>query len=267
MIFASDLDRTLIFSKRFSETASPEDVVLIETSKGREVSYMMKEALSFLEGLNERVTFVPVTTRSEDEYNRIDFVSRIQPRYAIVANGGKILIDGVEDPEWKEYILQTKKNLSCSAVEMKKTFLSLFPEEQFDHYKLADDLFWMFKLKEEPLDEKAYKWAGDTFKEFGWDLTKIGLKVYLLPSELTKWKALSFLKAKLSEEIVVAAGDSLMDYEMVSNADFGITPPHGAIHQHGLAVSPIILTESTGIPSGLELLKTVETLRQKHTSS
>lgn len=74
MIYASDLDRTLIFSHRFlDEHKYNKKIVLVEDKDGKEISYMSELAYNKLQEINNNkdITFIPTTTRSLEEYNRI----------------------------------------------------------------------------------------------------------------------------------------------------------------------------------------------------
>lgn len=84
-LFASDLDNTLIYSyKRDIGT----DTVCAEVYEGRQVSFMTKRSRELLEKVNQTMHFVPVTTRSVQQYERIRFGDTWSPRLALAANGG-----------------------------------------------------------------------------------------------------------------------------------------------------------------------------------
>ena len=93
LIYATDLDRTLIFSKRFiSENKSNTDKTVVERREnGDVISYMSNDVMVQLKEIdnNDSLTIVPVTTRSIKEYNRIELP--IVPKYAILDTGGTIL--------------------------------------------------------------------------------------------------------------------------------------------------------------------------------
>lgn len=99
MIYASDLDRTLIYS--LSAIGVPEDtpgLVPAEVVDGRTVSYISQQALATLKELAAKIVFMPVTTRTIAQYRRINlFQETVIPDYAITSNGGNILVNGVVD--------------------------------------------------------------------------------------------------------------------------------------------------------------------------
>ena len=97
-LFASDLDNTLIFSHRHRE----EGDVCVERLEGREQSFCTSREPALLARVRERAEFIPVTTRSVEQYRRIQWPPDCAPRYAVTDNGGILLCDGVEDPRWRE---------------------------------------------------------------------------------------------------------------------------------------------------------------------
>ena len=72
VILFSDLDRTIIHSSKFlKESINPE---IVEFNKDKKpISYMEKEALLLLNELSNNLLFIPVTTRSLEQYKRIEF--------------------------------------------------------------------------------------------------------------------------------------------------------------------------------------------------
>lgn len=77
-MFASDLDRTLIYSNKaladFGQ--SGEDLIGVERKDGREIAFMTQEARSLLKEISAQMLFVPVTTRTYEQYKRI-FIFRM----------------------------------------------------------------------------------------------------------------------------------------------------------------------------------------------
>ncbi len=94
--FFSDLDNTLIFSYKHD---IGEKKRCVEIYQGREVSYITERTYGLLKYAASRLLFVPVTTRTEEQYRRIDLGVGV-PSYALVCNGGVLLINGQEDAGW-----------------------------------------------------------------------------------------------------------------------------------------------------------------------
>ena len=102
----TDLDRTMIFSKRFYKDG--EDLIPIESKKGEVISYMTKEALRIVE---EQSSFIiPTTTRTLAEFKRVEPFQKCE--WAIVGNGSIILHKGSILEEWNEHIEKVTNPLS-----------------------------------------------------------------------------------------------------------------------------------------------------------
>src|SRR5687767_2481080 len=87
-LVATDLDRTLIYSAAAAALAD-DDLVVVERLDGRVISSATPRALELLHELAAVAMVVPATTRTAEQYRRVDVVvSELAPRYAIVANGG-----------------------------------------------------------------------------------------------------------------------------------------------------------------------------------
>ena len=68
-VFHADLDNTLIYSVRHDVG---EEKTGVEVYEGREVSFMTNRSSSLLKRVKEHLLFVPTTTRTEEQYRRID---------------------------------------------------------------------------------------------------------------------------------------------------------------------------------------------------
>lgn len=96
IIFFSDLDNTMIFSYRHE---IGKDKRCVEIYQGREISFVTEKTYGLLKKLKEKALFVPVTTRTVEQYRRIDLGVGTLP-YALVCNGGVLLANGQEDESW-----------------------------------------------------------------------------------------------------------------------------------------------------------------------
>ncbi|MGH8860197.1 MAG: HAD family hydrolase, partial [Jatrophihabitantaceae bacterium] len=94
VLVASDLDRTLIYSEKARRLGDDgERAVCVEVHEGEPASFMTVAAADRLAELVTRVSFVPVTTRIAEQYRRVTLPGSC-PQFAIVANGGVLLVDG-----------------------------------------------------------------------------------------------------------------------------------------------------------------------------
>jgi hypothetical protein len=69
LIFHADLDNTLIYSYKHDIGS---DTVGVERYQGRVISYMTGSSYEMLDQIRKRVLFVPVTTRTVEQYERIE---------------------------------------------------------------------------------------------------------------------------------------------------------------------------------------------------
>lgn len=265
ILFASDLDQTLIYSHRsFESTTSKGPLKPVEWLENQFISFMTQAALALLKELSHQVLFVPVTTRTKLQYLRLDFRDYgIFPRYAVTSNGGKIFKEGREDNDWAKQVLAGRAQ--CAEAE---NLLRKFREISHpswvikDPGKLADDLFYYCVIDRDkmPLNELADfgLWA----RENRWDLSIQGRKLYLVPRHVSKKSAINYLREKEGVRTVVAAGDSLLDMEMLKNADVALAPAHGELfsqHKQGIIeANTIQFTRSSGIEASEEILGVVQ---------
>lgn len=211
MLFLSDLDRTLIFSyKRLSE-----DNICVEEKEGKKLSYMTPLSAGLLCELSEKVTFIPVTTRSIEQYERIKFPSGM-PKLAVCDNGGNLLINGVPDPEWRKW---AEEHILPAMAEMEriKSFWEALEDVYFE-VRLVDGTF-IFTKSHTPLE--TLRLTAERLCPERIDLFDNGDKIYAIPKGINKGAALNLLKERFGEEII-AAGDSLFDIGMLQNADIAI---------------------------------------------
>lgn len=261
MLFASDLDQTLIYSHRaFNSQELDEQIRPVEWLDDRYISFMTQKALIKLRELSQRVLFVPVTTRTKLQFQRINFREyNIAHSYAVTSNGGTIFYQGREDNDWTQYVLEGRDN--CLAVEDLVTKFNEISNPSWvspNSGRLADDLFYYCLIEREniPLAELAsFKiWASDN----NWELSVQGRKLYLVPMNVNKKAAIRYIKQKEGRSRVVAAGDSLLDLEMLKAADHGFAPAHGEIYalflQGTLELERIKFTKNSGLEAATEIL-------------
>src|SRR5947208_5976810 len=94
VLVASDLDRTLIYSRKArSLGVDAADAVCVEVHDEKESSFVTAAAAAGLAALADEAVLVPVTTRIVEQYRRVRLPGR-EPAYAIAANGGVLLVDG-----------------------------------------------------------------------------------------------------------------------------------------------------------------------------
>ena len=111
MIVFSDLDRSIIYSKRFLKDDTTK--LEIEIYNGENISYISKETVELIKKIKKNCYFIPTTTRTIEQFKRISFSKYgLDFKYAVTSNGGNILVNGEVD---KEYKLLIKEKLKLSS--------------------------------------------------------------------------------------------------------------------------------------------------------
>jgi len=270
MLFASDLDQTLIYSHRTLLSQDIEEQLRpVERYQERFISFMTQNALTRLRKIAQTILFVPVTTRTKLQYERINFLDYgITHQYAVTSNGGTIFSQGVEDEDWSLQVSEGRDHCLAAGDLIDQFNKIAHPSWVIkDSGKLADELFYYCLIEREkiPLTElEAFKlWA----REKNWELSVQGRKLYLVPRNVNKSAAIQYIKHKEDLRKVVAAGDSLLDLEMLKAADFALAPAHGEVYalflQGILGLETIRFTHKSGIEAGEEILKVVEDVISK----
>ena len=91
-----------------------------------------------------------------------------------------------------------------------------------------------------------------------------GRKLYILPVQLNKAIAVAHLQNYVDYDVHVAAGDSLMDYDMLVQADIGYSPRHGEIFDKQKNDSNVIWLKEQGATSTEELLSRLLEMTTEH---
>lgn len=232
MIYASDIDRTLIFSERFIKqfNISRDELNLIDECKTNSyISSKVADKLSHLTS-EKKVRFIPVTTRGLEQFKRIQFSKYgIDIEYAIVCNGGIIIHNGEKLTEWEDYIhskedIQELKELShridkISGMNRKSAIVDgryIFTKSVNIPSIIADVKGELSALQKEI---PHYKFS------------MYGSKVYAIPKYFGKDITLLWLKQYLGEDKIISSGDSSFDIPMLSISDIGVIPSHASIEK------------------------------------
>ncbi|UOY87774.1 HAD family hydrolase [Bacillus glycinifermentans] len=231
--FASDLDRTLIYSKKMIEAyGASAGYELIETLGGKEISYISAATAANLRRIDQDMYFIPVTTRTTEQYERITFFQKdVIPEYAITTNGACILKNGRPIREWSNFI--ESRLQSCTPIEDICEEIAKLPlSRSAERIRTAHHYFVYLILSKEGISGIDAAYAKAWAAEKGWQASLQGRKLYFIPEPLNKWTAVDYLKRELNIDKVYAAGDSLLDFELIAQADCGVSPAHGEVLHH-----------------------------------
>lgn len=255
MIFATDLDRTLIYSNKFLDEATM-PYKSIEIYKEKPISYISLEALKLLKVVHQKTKIIPVTTRNYEQYHRIEvFKDELTPDVYIINNGGTIYVQGTEDAYWKLHIDSHIEALKKGYNEVLDYFLESY-KGPIERYKKSDDLIWLILGDKNQIDWETVKAFEAHYARWGWKIDVNGRKIYLYPEFINKWDAVDYVRnTYFTGENIIAAGDSLFDYDMVHGAKWGIIPKGSWIEDK--CKPSIRVTSNEGLMASEEILKTV----------
>lgn len=213
--FCADLDNTMIYSYRHD---IGRDKRCVEIYEGRQVSFMTERTAQLLAELPSCTLFVPTTTRTVEQYGRIEFPTGAPP-YALVCNGGVLLVDGVECPEW--YAQSRRLVDGCrSQLRVAQQMLARDPDVDFE-VRFIRELF-IFTKSAQP--EQTLGRLRSVLNPDAVDLFRNGKKVYVVPKQMNKGRAVTRLRERIGVDYVIAAGDSEFDIPMLRSADCPIAP-------------------------------------------
>lgn len=216
-LFACDLDNTLIHSYKHRT----DDDICIEIYNGREQSFISSRAAKLLREVVQKVLFIPVTTRSIEQYQRIQWIEGTEPKYAIVSNGANLIHNDDIDLEWKSYFFN--EHIQPYTDELKYQQILLSQNPSFTICRIVDDSFLFLKCSETIDVEKI---STELQKQTNLTVQNSGRKIYLFPPNLNKGEALLRLKQKFNPNQVFCAGDSIIDVPMLNlaNMAFVLSP-------------------------------------------
>ncbi|TYK48112.1 HAD family hydrolase [Actinomadura decatromicini] len=255
VLVCSDLDRTLIYSAAAFHLRGPDEtmprLLCVEFYQGAPLSYLTETAARTLEALAEAATFVPSTTRTPEQYRRVRLLEKPSP-YAICANGGHLLVDGEDDPEWAAAVRRRVASECAPLAEVERHLVDVSGDFVLKR-RSASGLFAYTVVDRAALPSG---WADDLTgwcAERGWRTSLQGRKVYCLPTGLTKAAAAAEVARRAGASLTLAAGDSLLDVELLEAADASVRPAHGELHDSGWTSPVTAVTAARGIAAGQEI--------------
>jgi len=255
MIVASDLDRTIMYSTRaLEELGMPENIELIPVERNAEsiLGYMTKKAFNQLQLLNNNSLFIPITTRTTEQFNRfIIFDKDIPLTYAVTTNGASILYKGEPLTEWTEQLKDTMNKESAK----KEEILAIFERERIRFNGVRKDvkqLFFYYILNSLPSKEEL-TFIRDHCARLGWKTSLQGRKLYLIPYSISKGNALRFICQREGMDALAGAGDSLLDWDFLKHCQYRYVPNHGELKSE-TSRADFTATHHQGILAGEEIL-------------
>ena len=186
--FHTDLDNTLIYSYKHDIGPQKRNVELYQ---GREISYITEETYHLLQLVKNEMLIVPTTTRTLEQYQRIDLGIGPFP-YALVCNGGVLLVNGVPDEAWYQDSLHLVSD-SREEMNLAMELLEREPRRKFE-LRYIEKLFIFTKCNDPETVVNDLKTSLDTKYV---DVFSNGEKVYVVTQTLNKGTAVDRLREKL----------------------------------------------------------------------
>ncbi|MET9951640.1 HAD family hydrolase [Streptomyces sp. NPDC006339] len=266
VLVASDLDRTLIYSTAALALGMPDAqaprLLCVEVHESKPLSFMTEEAAEELRALTEETVFVPTTTRTRKQYQRLslpgageDVRGASTPTYAICANGGHLLVDGVTDQDWHADVLRRIADACAPLSEIRAYLTATTDLSWVRKHRVAEDLFAYLVVERERLPEEWLARFGAWAGERGWTVSLQGRKVYAVPKPLTKSAAVREVARRTGARLTLAAGDSLLDADLLLAADRAWRPGHGELADAAWTAPHVEALAERGVAAGEEILR------------
>lgn len=274
-LIATDLDRTLIYSRGAMTDSqfSAGNLLCVEYLDGAPLSYVTETAAQQLHDLANTHTVVPTTTRTPEQFRRIDLPGGPW-RYAIANNGGTILEDGEPDAQWRRHVDAAVRDGGASLDEVTTELHRRISDDWVSKFRIADGLFCylVVDVAAQPpgFVEDWHAWC----QSRGWNVSQQGRKIYTMPDSVCKSHAVTEVHRRLgdagllaSDAPVLAAGDGALDAEMLKAADAAIRPRHGELELLEWQHPTLSVTEQSGVAAGEEILAWFARSARAETSS
>jgi hypothetical protein len=221
--------------------------------EGVPLSYMTEAAAALLDRLAGEAVFVPATTRTREQYGRIRLPGPAAP-YAICANGGHILVDGVSDPDWHAHVRRMLAEGCAPLAEVREHLVRSAGPTWLLKERVAEGLFAYLVVNRALLPGTWVKDLAAWAEERGWTVSLQGRKVYAVPRPLTKSAGLAEVVRRTGATGVLAAGDSLLDADLLQAADVAWRPGHGELADSGWTAPHVTALSERGVVAGERIL-------------
>lgn len=265
-LVASDLDRTLIYSAAALALSMPDAdaprLLCVEVYRRQPLSYVTETAAALLTELARTALLVPATTRTREQYARVRLPGGT-PEYAVCANGGHLLVRGEPDERWHASVRRTLAADCAPLTEIRDRVRRTADPGWLLNEREAEGLFCYCVVERARMPDgwlaELRTWADGR----GWSVSLQGRKVYLVPKPLTKSAAVAEVARRTGAEQVIAAGDSLLDAELLLAADQALRPGHGELADAGWSAPHVTPLAQRGVTAGEEILRRVLTMSRR----
>ena len=209
IVFASDLDNTLLHSLRRRR----EGDICVERNNGREQGFMTPGTIRLLEEAGKTLTLIPVTTRSIEQYRRIEWPHGTEPEYAVTTNGAVLLRRGRIDEAWRR---NQEARIAPCREELLAQYEKQSKKEAYIRCRLVDESYLFAYCADGVAVEET---AEECRRETLLTVQHSGRKIYFFPPGLDKGLAVKMLRERFPGKRIYAAGDSCIDVPLLREAD------------------------------------------------
>ncbi len=250
-LVASDLDRTLIYSASALQLPTADEdapnLVCVEVLDGRPHSFLTVTAARRLAAIAGAATFVPTTTRTVAQYQRIRFPG-VVPAFAVTSNGGNILVDGRPDENWRRSTASAIAECDATLAEVRAELKARSTDRTWAlKRRVGDDLFCYIVVEPTELPDDFIESWTSWCNQRNWRVSVQGRKIYAIPNPLTKERAMAAVARRAGTARTVAAGDGALDAGFLAAADAAIRPPHGELAAVNWRHSGVTVSERPGV--------------------
>jgi hypothetical protein len=257
VLITTDLDRTLIFSRRATgQVGGALPAEAVETSGGQTAGELCRAARDALLALPAHARICIATSRSVSRLKRLRLPFPVP--YAIAANGGVVLVDGAPDPAWAARIAdlvsraapaaEVRAVLTGSRGGCSGSAATIGPAGDsagtcgdpggtggtggppwLQRMGDEDDMCCLAIVDPALLPPGQLAEIADRCLELGWEASLVGRKLYAFPAGFGKEHAAAFVAEKVAAQagaapLRLAAGDTEHDRLMLADAEQAWVP-------------------------------------------
>lgn len=259
-MIAVDLDRTLIYSRRWFSGTDLATARCVELRDGHEISFMTTAAMASLEQLASQHIVVPATTRAVAQYQRIALPGGPY-RFAVTSNGGTILDNGQPDLQWATAVAAMLRDEGIGLEAVMAALYGRISEAWVKRVAIADGLFCRLVVDESAVPADFVAMWQNWCELRGWKVVRQDRNIYTLPRSLCKSRGVEEVRRRLAaggdiaaDARVLAAGDSALDAGLLAAADAAICPSHSELHSAGTPTWKVAVTTAPGAGAAEEIL-------------
>ena len=257
VLVASDLDQTLVYSPAAAARGPHRPSRVVEVLAGKTISLLAEQTERGLVELAGRVVFVPATTRTRAQFERLDLP--IRSRYTVVASGAVLLVDGTPDPSWSRSVAARLAGESAPVAALRRVLEGYLGREWLLRVRDADDTFLVAAVDRELLHADELAAVTSSCQALGWRAVHQGRKLYVLPSGLDKATAVAHVAERVADElggdpVLLAAGDTLLDWGLLEIATHAWVPAGSELDRLGRTAPHIRRTGQPGLGAGEEIV-------------